>query len=202
MDDNSGQKWMRHHRTARDKACWSVIFDRGRIHYFFSGSDKGGSHGVGIAVRDSIVREGGCEMEFVSDRLMKMRILLHGKSNAITCIAGYAPTEPAAESVKTKFWSALNHATEQTPKKDQLFVLMDANARTGRRGDGAYGVGSKVLGAYGRDVENVNGGLLLGFADDNDLASRTPVSAHQQVDSHTLLRAQGELASNIALTTC
>ena len=41
----------------------------------------------------------------------------------------------------------------------QLFVLMDANARTGKRGEG--GVGSKdnkVLRPYGWDTLNDNGG--------------------------------------------
>ena len=48
---------------------------------------------------------------------------------------------------------------------------MDANARTGRREKG--GVGSKdnkILGAYGRDTLNNNGGLLLSFANNHDLA--------------------------------
>ena len=50
------------------------------------------------------------------------------------------------------------------------FVLTDANARTGKRGDGGGEAGSKVLGAYGPDVLDENGKLLLGFAEDNKLA--------------------------------
>ena len=48
---------------------------------------------------------------------------------------------------------------------------MDANVRTGRREKG--GVGSKdnkILGAYGRDILNDNGELLLSFANNHDLA--------------------------------
>ena len=54
---------------------------------------------------------------------------------------------------------------KDVPRHEQLFVLMDANARTGRREKG--GVGSKdnkILGAYGRDTLNDNGELLLSFA--------------------------------------
>ena len=59
---------------------------------------------------------------------------------------------------------------EEVPRHEQLFVLIDANARTGRREKG--GVGSKdnkLLGAYGRDTLNENGELLLSFANNYDL---------------------------------
>ena len=57
------------------------------------------------------------------------------------------------------------------PKHEQLFVLMDANARTGRREKGQVGSkDSKILGAYGRDTLNDNGKLLLSFANNHDLA--------------------------------
>ena len=42
---------------------------------------------------------------------------------------------------------------EEVPKHEQLFVLMDANARTGRRESGQVGSkDSKILDAYGRDT--------------------------------------------------
>ena len=50
-------------------------------------------------------------------------------------------------------------------------MLIDANARTGRREK--RGVGSKdnkILGAYGRDTLDNNGELLLPFANNHDLA--------------------------------
>ena len=59
---------------------------------------------------------------------------------------------------------------KDVPRHEQLFVLMDANARTRRRKKG--GVGSKDnknLGAYGRDTLN-NGELLQSFANNHDLA--------------------------------
>ena len=60
---------------------------------------------------------------------------------------------------------------EEVPKHEQLFVLMDANARTGRREKGQVGSkGSKILGAYGGDTLNDNGELLLSFANNHDLA--------------------------------
>ena len=60
---------------------------------------------------------------------------------------------------------------KNVPRHEQLFVLIDANARTGRMEKG--GVGSKdnkSLGTYGRDTLNDNGKLLLSFANNYDLA--------------------------------
>ena len=61
---------------------------------------------------------------------------------------------------------------EEVPGHEQLFVLMDANARTGRREKGQVGSKDrKILGVYGRDTLNDNGELLLlSFANNHDLA--------------------------------
>ena len=57
------------------------------------------------------------------------------------------------------------------PKREQLFVLMDAYARTGRREKrGVESKDNKIVGAYGRDILNDNGQLLLSFANNHDLA--------------------------------
>ena len=46
---------------------------------------------------------------------------------------------------------------KKVPEHKQLFELMDANARTGRRGGGKLGSEEcKGLGAYGRDPLNDN----------------------------------------------
>ena len=57
------------------------------------------------------------------------------------------------------------------PGHEQLFVLMDANAQTGRQGGGGPGSEeSRVVGAYGRDTFNDNGERLLSFATNHSLA--------------------------------
>ena len=60
---------------------------------------------------------------------------------------------------------------EEVPKHEQLFVLIDANACTGKREKGQVGSkDSKIFGAYGRDTRNDNGELLLSLANNYDLA--------------------------------
>ena len=77
-------------------------------------------------------------------------------------MVAYAPTEEAPEGQKAKYMTALNCTV--------AFVLTDANVRTGKRGEGGGEAGSKVLGAYGRDILDKKGKLLLSFAEDNKLA--------------------------------
>ena len=66
--------------------------------------------------------------------------------------------------------SPLNCTLASVPTREYVFVLTDANTRTGKRAEGGRGADSKVLGGYGRDMLNENGKLLLGFAEVNKLA--------------------------------
>ena len=128
-------------------------------------------HGVGLAIKEEIVKkagEDGIAIECISARLLKTRISI--KSNFVTFVVAYAPTEEALERQKAKYMAALNCTVASVPVRKYVFVLTDANVRTGKRGEGGGETDSKVLGAYGRDKLNENGKLLLGFAEDNKLA--------------------------------
>ena len=60
----------------------------------------------------------------------------------------FTPTETQNASNKHAFWMSLDRAVEEVPKHEQLLMLMDANARTGRREKGQVGSkDSKILGA-------------------------------------------------------
>ena len=84
-------------------------------------------------------------------------------------MVAYASTEDAAEGEKAKYMTALDSTVKPVPSREHVFILTDANARTGKRGEGGGETDSKVLGAYGRDMLNENGKLLLRFAEDNIL---------------------------------
>ena len=66
--------------------------------------------------------------------------------------------------------AALNCTVILVPAREYVFISTDANARTAKRGEGEDKADSKVLSAYGRDMLNENGKLLLSFAEDNKLA--------------------------------
>ena len=82
----------------------------------------------------------------------------------------YTPTHEAPEGQKAKYMAALTSTVASVPAREYVFVLTDANARTGKRGEGGEEAGRKVFGAYGQDMLHENGKLLLGFAESNKLA--------------------------------
>ena len=126
--------------------------------------------GVGLAVRTSITRAAR-PPDFISDRLLNLTLELRGRAKAVTFFVADASTETQNASNKHKFWTILDRAVEEVPRHEQLFVLIDANARTGRREKGEVGSkDSKILGAYGRNTLNNNGELLLSFGNNHDLA--------------------------------
>ena len=143
---------------------------------FFSGDcggvkDRKGQHGVGLAIKEEIIKKAGNDgiaIECISARLLKARISI--KSNLVEFVVTYAPTVEAPGGQKAKYMAALNYTIESVPAREYDFVLTDANARTEKRGEGGGKADSKMVGAYGRDVLNENGKLLLDFAEDNKLA--------------------------------
>ena len=84
-------------------------------------------------------------------------------------MVAYVPTEEAPERQKVKYMAALNCTVASVPAREYIFVLTDANTRTGKRGEDGGKADSKVLGAYGRDNLNESGKLLLVFVEDNNL---------------------------------
>ena len=132
---------------------------------------RAGRHGVGLAVKESIIRGATWTQELTNERLMSMTFNLTGKSNAITFLVAYGPTDTVSNTRQQKdvFWADLESAVSRVPSSDCMFVLIDTNAGTGvRMGE----EDCKVIGAYGRDtrVSDSNGTSLLRFAGDNKLA--------------------------------
>ena len=64
---------------------------------------------------------------------MSMTSNLAGKSNAITFVVAYGTTDTvfSTREQKNAFWTNLDNAVNRVPSNDYLFVLTDANAKTG-----------------------------------------------------------------------
>ena len=151
------------------------------------GEGTKGQGGVGLAVRKSISRAEARPPEFISDRLLKVTLELCSRVRAVTFVVRYAPTDTQYLRKNNAFWTALERVVKEVPEHEQLFVLMEANARTGRRGGGKLGSEEcKVLGAYGRDSLNDNGERLLSFSANHELALlNTFFSTAKNAISHT-----------------
>ena len=105
------------------------------------GDGKKGQGGAGLAVKEKLTRAVARPPEFINERLLKVTLKLRGRASAVTFIAAYGPTESTRDDTKKRsFWTALDRTVKEVPKHEQLFVLMNANARTGRRGGGGSGV--------------------------------------------------------------
>ena len=134
-------------------------------------SGRAGQHRVGLAVKESIIREATWTQELTNECLMSMVFNLTGKSNAVTFVVAYGPRDIVSNMREQKdvFWADLENAVSRVPSSDYRFVLLDADARTGVRMEEED---CKVIGAYGRDtrVSDSNGTSLLRFAGDNKLA--------------------------------
>ena len=68
-----------------------------------------GQHGVGLVIKESIlqdVEKDGLAVEYINVRLMKVRLNLKGKSNGISFVVAYAPTD-SHKSLRDKdfFWT-------------------------------------------------------------------------------------------------
>ena len=113
---------------------------------------------------------------------------------------GCVPTYNQSVGKRYDFWTALERVVKEVPDHEQLFVLMDANARTGRRGGGKLGSEEyKVLGAYGRDMLNDNGERLLSFSANHVLALLNTVRF--SVPPRTQFRIRSTSEAKNVLTT-
>ena len=96
-----------------------------------------GLYGVGLAVKESIYRKFVYTHQLIDERLMPMRFELTGECAAVNLVVVYAPTEASPNTaLKEVFWKNLGHLVEQIPTKECLFVLVDSNARNGKRMEG------------------------------------------------------------------
>ena len=169
---------------------------------FCCGSEAGGHHGVGLAVKESICSNSTYSTEYV-DALMAMRFEISGQSGAVNFISAYTPTEVSKDETKQAFWDRLDSLVQRIPAKECVYVLMDADVRTGRRIEGESLQDEGILGTYGRDELNDNGKLLLSFATDNKLAIMNTFSVRvkEEFRTHTTVSQGAARATSNASTT-
>ena len=99
---------------------------------YFSGDRSGfkgkkEQQGVKLAITEEIVKKAGkngITIACISARFLKARCSI--KSNFITFVGAYAPTEEAAEGQKTKYMAALSSTLASVPTRKYVLVLADA----------------------------------------------------------------------------
>ena len=148
-------------------------------------------------MKKSICSNSTYTTEYVDEHLMAMRFEISGQSGAVNFVSAYAPTKVSKDETKQAFWDRLDSLVQWIPAKECLYVLMDANARTGRRIQGESLQDEGILGTYGRDELNDNGKLLLSFTADNKLTiMNTFFSTRKGGVSHTYNGVAGSRTSD------
>ena len=70
---------------------------------------------------------------------------------------GYSSTDTQTEGGEHAFWTAPDRVVKKVPGQEQMFVLLDANARMERREGYRLGIGKFIIsGTYGRDTLDYN----------------------------------------------
>ena len=113
-------------------------------------------HGVGLAIRTSLMKSIPSLPVGVNERLMKLRFPLN-KTRHMTIISAYAPTLSSTDEAKEQFYEELDQLIRSTPDSDKLLILGDFNARVGKDCKNWKG----VIGPHGVGKQNSNGLLLL-----------------------------------------
>lgn len=90
----------------------------------------------------------------------------------------------AHASEKTKHWTKLNCSIAQVSSNECLILMMDIEARTGRR-DGGGIDDVRALGACGRDIRYDNGKRQLKYAVEQKIHGN-----HQHITSHANSRGK------------
>jgi len=121
-------------------------------------------HGVGFAIRTSLLSRFPESPTAVSERLMTLRIQL-AKGRHLTLISAYAPTLVADDAAKDRFYDDLHRTLRSIPRSDKIFLLGDFNARVGAD----FHAWGDIIGKHGVGNINSNGVRLLNTCSEFDL---------------------------------
>ena len=110
----------------------SLTESEGGYTFFWRGlpSTERRIHGVGFAIRTTLVAQLDETPVGVSERLTKMRLPLCEGRQA-TLFSCYAPTLLADDADKDSFYEMIDSEIQRVPTSDKLILLGDFNARVG-----------------------------------------------------------------------
>jgi len=126
--------------------------------FFWKGKAKNEDriHGVGLAIKSSILKQLPEMPVGINERLMKLRIPISHQRHT-TIISAYAPTLSSQAETIEQFYMDLSSVLSSVPADDKIILLGDFNARVGCD----YGRWKGVLGMHGVGRMNNKGLLLL-----------------------------------------
>ena len=110
------------------KLKWTGMGEFNSDYIYYCGRESLRRNEVAIVVKKRIQNAVlGCNLK--NDRMISVH--LQGKPFNTTVIQDYAPTSNAEEAEVEWFYEELQDLLELTPKKDDLFIIGDWNAKVG-----------------------------------------------------------------------
>ena len=157
----------------------SVSENSGGYTFFWKGyrPEERRIHGVGLAIRNTLLKACPDNPIGISARLMKLRIPLTNNRH-ITLFSCYAPTLQSDEEDKDVFYSCLDEEIRRVRSSDKILILGDFNARVGRNNI----PWPNIMGSHGLGNLNPNGHRLLTLCAQNELFITN--TAFQMKDIH------------------
>ena len=122
-------------------------------------------HGVGFAIKTTLLLKLPESPVGISERIMTLRIPLVSNRHA-TIISAYAPTLTSPVETKDTFYEQLHNTLSSIPRQDKIILLGDFNARVGTN----HLVWEGIIGKHGVGNINDNGLRLLNLCASHDLA--------------------------------
>ena len=119
-----------------------------------------------------------------------------GKPFKITVIQVYAPTSNAEEAEVEWFYEDLQDLLELTPKKDDLFIIGDWNAKVGSQEIPG------VTGKFGLGIQNEAGQRLIEFCQENALVIANTLFQQHKRRLYTWTSPDGQYQNQIDYILC
>ena len=129
-------------------------------YIYYCGQESLRRNGVAIIVNKR-VQNAVLVCSLKNNRMIS--VCFQGKTFNIMVIQVYAPTSNAEEAEVERFYEELQDLLELTPKKDDIFIIGDWNAKIGSQETPG------VTGKFGLGVQNEAGQRLIEFCQENAL---------------------------------
>lgn len=125
----------------------------------------------------------------ISENILKIHMSIRNRKLAIFAI--YAPSEDEHVQKKEEFYEQLQAALDEVGDSREKILMGDFNARIGSK------TGDKVVGPYGENTVNNNGGRLIDLCTQNQLKISNGHYRHKDIHKYTWRQPSRQLKSII-----